>query len=65
MLRAFCEIHSGDVLISSDQVTQMVNTPTGIVVEYRCLCGARGRLVTGARAIHHHSGHVTTGTAAA
>jgi hypothetical protein len=47
MFSVHCAGHGSDVLLSASCVEAIVNTPTGILVRWRCPCGTRGTLRTG------------------
>jgi hypothetical protein len=55
MFSVYCPRHQSPVLLGSRSVTALVNTPDGIVVEWRCRCGAEGSLLTGRHARPHPS----------
>ena len=50
MFDVVCPGHGRRVLLGPHRIEAVVNTPEGIVVHWRCTCGARGRLLTGAAA---------------
>jgi hypothetical protein len=43
-----CPRHGTDVMIWSSDIEAIHNTPDGIDVHFRCSCGVRGILKTGA-----------------
>ena len=49
MFSAHCPNHGTEVLLSSRNITGMVDTAEGIVVSWRCSCGGEGALLTGRR----------------
>ena len=53
MFTVYCPRHRSPVLLGARSVTSVVNTPDGIVVEWRCRCGAEGSVLTGRPARRH------------
>ena len=47
MFQIHCPRHQSRVLLGSRAVEALVNTPDGVVVHWRCHCGATGTLATG------------------
>jgi hypothetical protein len=43
----YCPHHRSRVLLSADDIENIVNRPTGIDVHWRCPCGGAGVLRTG------------------
>ena len=43
MMDAWCEGHLARVLVTPSQIRGLRHTPEGIVVLFRCVCGAEGR----------------------
>lgn len=60
MFSVRCPRHGAEVLLSSTNIEALHNTEAGIVVHWRCRCGARGVQVTGVSA---PSGPAMRGTA--
>jgi hypothetical protein len=58
MFTAWCDESKAEVLLTSRDVLGMRNTEGGVLVAYRCWCGAHGVLLTGAGAAAERSGHV-------
>lgn len=53
-----CTACSKRLLIFPSQVTELTNTPTGIVVAFTCWCGEAQSLRTGRRSHDHgHAAH--------
>jgi hypothetical protein len=44
-----CHVHESRVLIDWSRVEAVHDGPEGPVVDWHCWCGARGRLIAGAR----------------
>jgi hypothetical protein len=42
MFTAHCPGHRAEVLLGPRSIESLVNTPDGVVVHWRCACGARG-----------------------
>ncbi len=49
MFDIYCPRHRTRVLLGPRSIEALVNTPDGIVLEWRCHCGERGALPTGRR----------------
>jgi len=47
MFTVRCAGHGADVLLSASCVEAIVNTPSAILLRWRCPCGTRGTLRTG------------------
>jgi hypothetical protein len=47
MFSVHCAGHGADVLLSASCVEAIVNTPSAILLRWRCPCGTRGTLRTG------------------
>lgn len=47
MFAIYCPSHQARVLLGPRAIEALVNTPDGIVLHWRCRCGARGTELTG------------------
>jgi hypothetical protein len=47
MFTVFCPRHQARVLLGSRAIDDIANTPEGVVVHWRCRCGATGTVATG------------------
>jgi hypothetical protein len=47
MFQVFCPDHRAQVLLSVGRIEAIRNTADGMVVEWRCWCGHRGRSLDG------------------
>jgi hypothetical protein len=47
MFLVFCPEHRSEVLLSTGRIEAIHNTADGVVVEWRCWCGHRGRSLDG------------------
>ena len=58
MFSVQCDATGGEVIIGMESVVGMRNVDDGILMAYRCWCGADGVLLTGAASGGDRSGHV-------
>lgn len=65
MFSVHCPRHGAEVLLGSTNIEALRNTDAGIVVHWRCRCGARGVQVTGLAATSGPVPARTPGTPAA
>jgi hypothetical protein len=42
MFSVYCPADGARVLLGTDDITALTNTPSGVLVEWRCPCGASG-----------------------
>jgi hypothetical protein len=49
MFKVHCHVHESAVLLDWSRVERMYDSDEGPVVDWQCWCGARGRLIAGAR----------------
>lgn len=49
MFKVHCHVHESPVLLDWSRVERMYDSDEGPVIDWHCWCGARGRLVAGAR----------------
>jgi hypothetical protein len=47
MFQVYCERHEARVLLTTRHIERLQNGPEGVTVDWRCWCGATGRLVRG------------------
>jgi len=47
MFQVFCPDHHSRVLLSTGRIEAVRNTADGVLVEWRCWCGHRGRSIRG------------------
>lgn len=58
MFRVHCDELKREVLVHVSDVKGITNRDEGMLVEYRCWCGADGMLLTGSHASVERSGHL-------
>jgi hypothetical protein len=64
MFVTYCPRHQARVLLGTSAIEDLVNTPGGVVVRWRCHCGASGAHVTGRGAGSvAHMGHMAADAA--
>lgn len=44
MFEVFCPEHGREVLLTTRHIERISNTPVGVIIEWRCWCGATGKL---------------------
>jgi hypothetical protein len=49
MFKVHCHVHESAVLLDWSRVERMYDSDEGPVIDWHCWCGARGRLIAGAR----------------
>jgi hypothetical protein len=49
MIDVHCHAHRSRVLLDWSRIESLRNTDDGPVIDWRCWCGARGRLIGGVR----------------
>jgi hypothetical protein len=42
MFAPYCETHGSRVLLSTDNITAMVQGESGLIAHFTCICGATG-----------------------
>lgn len=49
MFEIYCHVHGSPVLVDWSRIEAMHDSDEGPVLDWRCWCGARGRLIAGTR----------------
>jgi hypothetical protein len=49
MFKVHCHVHESAVLLDWSRIERMYDSDEGPVIDWQCWCGARGRLIAGAR----------------